>query len=84
MTLAVTTLALGAMALQYRLVEARMMEAQRDLLSADLDGYAAFYDQRRIIALRQAIDYRTAATSGEEMLLLLDRAGKVLAGTKDS
>ncbi|MGL4235388.1 ATP-binding protein [Tabrizicola sp.] len=82
MALAVTLLSLGAMALQYRLVESRLMEAQRSLLTADLDGLAALYDQRRIIALRQAIDYRAAAATGEEMLLLLDRSGRVLAGTR--
>jgi signal transduction histidine kinase len=81
MALAVTILSLGAMALQYRLVETRMMAAQRSLLTADLDGFAALYDQRRIIALRQAIDYRAAAETGEEMLLLMDRNGAVLAGT---
>ncbi len=82
MALAVTVLSLGAMALQYRLVETRMMAAQRSLLTADLDGFAALYDQRRIIALRQAIDYRAAAATGEEMLLLMDRNGTVLAGTR--
>jgi signal transduction histidine kinase len=81
MALAVTLLSLGAMALQYRLVEARLMQAQRTLLSADLEGLAALYDQRRIIALRQAIDYRATAATGGEMLLLLDRRGAVLAGT---
>ncbi len=82
MALAVAVLSLGAMALQYRLVETRLMAAQRSLLTADLDGFAALYDQRRIIALRQAIDYRAAAATGEEMLLLSDRAGRVLAGTR--
>lgn len=82
MALAVTVLSLGAMALQYRLVETRMTAAQRSLLTADLDGLAALYDQRRIIALRQAIDYRSAAATGEEMLLLMDRNGGVLAGTR--
>lgn len=82
MALAVAVLSLGAMALQYRLVAARLMEAQQSLLSADLDGFAALYDQRRIIALRQAIDYRAAATTGDEMLLLMDRSGGVLAGTR--
>ena len=81
MALAVTVLSMGAMLLQYRLVETRMMAAQRSLLTADLDGFAALYDQRRIIALRQAIDYRAAAETGEEMLLLMDRNGAVLAGT---
>ena len=70
MALAVTLLSLGAMMLQYRLVEARMMQAQQALLTADLGGFAALYDQRRIIALRQAIEYRAAAATGDEMLLL--------------
>lgn len=82
MALAVTVLSLGAMALQYRLVETRMMAAQHDLLAADLGGFGALYDQRRIIALRQAIEYRATAATGEEMLLLLDRQGQVLAGTR--
>lgn len=82
MALAVTVLSLGAMGLQYRLVETRLMAAQRSLLAADLDGLAALYDQRRIIALRQAIDYRATAATGDEMLLLMDRNGTTLAGTR--
>ncbi len=82
MALAVTLLSLGAMVLQYRLVETRLMTAQQSLLTADLGGLAALYDQRRIIALRQAIDYRATAATGDEMLLLLDRSGATLAGTR--
>ena len=82
MALAVTALSLGAMGLQYRLVETRLTAAQEAALAADLAGLAALYDQRRIIALRQAIDYRAAAATGEEMLVLLDRRGDVLAGTQ--
>lgn len=82
MALAVTVLSLAAMALQYRLVETRLMAAQQTLLTADLNGLAALYDQRRIIALRQAIDYRATAATGEEMLLLMDRDGQPLAGTR--
>lgn len=82
MAAAVAALSLLAMALQYRLVEARMTEAARATLTADLGGFAALYEQRRIIALRQAIEYRAAARSGAEMLLLLDRKGTVLAGTE--
>lgn len=80
--LAVTLLSLLGMSLQYRLVEKRLMQAQTALLAADLDGFGALYDQRRIIALRQAIDYRAAAASGDEMLLLQDRGGVILAGTR--
>ena len=82
MALAVTLLSLAAMALQYRLVETRLMQAQKTLLTADLNGLAALYDQRRIIALRQAIDYRATAATGDEMLLLMDRNGTTLAGTR--
>lgn len=82
MALAVTALSLAAMALQYRLVETRLLQAQQTLLTADLNGLAALYDQRRIIALRQAIDDRATAATGDEMLLLMDRNGTVLAGTR--
>jgi hypothetical protein len=78
--LAVTVLSLAGMGLQYRLVETRLMDQARALLAADMDGLSALYDQRRIIALRQAIAYR--AVTGGEMLVLLDRQGSVLAGTR--
>jgi signal transduction histidine kinase len=83
MALAVAVLAILAMALQYRLVSDRLDQAQRTLLASDMDGLAALYEQRRIIALRQAIDFRAAA-GGDEMLLLMDRNGAVLAGTLDA
>lgn len=83
MAVAVTVLSLGAMALQYRLVEARLMAAAEAALAADLSGLGALYEQRRIIALRQAIEYRATAATGEEMLVLLDRAGVVLAGARE-
>ena len=80
MALAITTLSLLAMGLQYRLVESRLTEATKAALSADLAGYSALYQQRRIIALRQAINDR--ATTGSELLLLQDRNHTRLAGTK--
>lgn len=84
MAAAVAVLAMLAMGLQYRLVAARLAEAQRALLTADMDGFAALYDQRRVIALRQAIDWRAASAGGAELLLLQDRQGRVLAGTLDA
>lgn len=78
--LAVTVLSLLGMGLQYRLVEVRLMASATALLAADLDGLSALYAQRRIIALRQAIEYRAA--TGGEMLLLQDRQGRTLAGTR--
>ena len=80
--LTVAALSLLGMALQYRLVAARLHEQTERLLAADLGGLAALYDQRRIIALREAIDYRVATSGGGEMLLLMDRQGQVLAGTR--
>ncbi|HSF64680.1 MAG TPA: HAMP domain-containing protein, partial [Paracoccaceae bacterium] len=80
--LAVAALSLAGMGLHYRLVADRMMDSARATLAADLDGLAALYDQRRIIALRQAIDYRAAAGAPAEMLLLQTRDGTVLAGTR--
>ncbi len=79
---AFAALSFVAMWAQYSLVEARLTENARRLLAADLDGFAALYDQRRIIALRQAIEYRAAAGEGDEILLLLQRDGTVLAGTR--
>jgi signal transduction histidine kinase len=73
-------LSFAGMAVQFRLAEARLMEAQQSLLAADLNGFAALYDQRRIIALREAIEYRALAAAGNELLVLLDRNGNVLAG----
>ena len=75
MAVSVALLSLGAMMLQYRLVAARLTEAQKVLLLSDLQALGALYEQRRIIALRQAIDYRSAS-GGDEMLLLTDRSGQ--------
>ena len=79
--LTVTLLSLVGMALQYRLVADRLEAQALGLLQADLDGLASLYEQRRIIALRQAIEYRAAAANPGEMLMLLARDGAVLAGT---
>ncbi|MDR5652008.1 HAMP domain-containing sensor histidine kinase [Ruixingdingia sedimenti] len=76
---AVAVLSLAGMALQYRLVADRLHAGQVALLAADMEGLGALYDQRRIIALRQAIDYRLAA-GGPGLLLLLGKQGQVLAG----
>ncbi len=80
MALAISLLSLLAMALQYRLVESRLSEATKAALSADLAGYSALYQQRRIIALRQAITDR--ANTGSELLLLQDRNHIRLAGAE--
>ena len=72
---------LGAMALQYRATAQELERRERSLLAADLAGLAALYDQRRIIALRQAMEYRSAAGPEAGMLYLLEgKDGARLAG----
>lgn len=80
MAFAVALLALVAMGLQYRLVAARLYEAQKGLLLSDLQSLGALYEQRRIIALREAIAWRTTAPQPGELFLLQDRQGEILAG----
>ncbi|WP_204112398.1 sensor histidine kinase [Shimia biformata] len=77
---------IGAVMMQTRL-ETRLMKDAETRLHAELDSYAALYDQRRIIAVRQAMEFR--ATTGETgdtgaLFMLLDRQGEVLAGNLDS
>ncbi|MCA0873773.1 HAMP domain-containing histidine kinase [Seohaeicola saemankumensis] len=85
--LAISVAGLGA---QYLLVKRDLEERQRGLVAADFAGFAALYDQRRIPAVRQAIEFYKAVetaphTSGESrdgpVLALLDRSGNVLAAT---
>ena len=77
----IIALSLLAMAVQYRTTAAALHEQQRGVLAADVAAFAAFYDQRRIIALREAIEYRAATTPPETALFLLQgKAGEVLAG----
>ena len=80
MALAVALLSMVAMGLQYRLVAARLYEAQKGLLISDLQSLGALYEQRRIIALREAILWRTSAPQPGELFLLKDRQGGILAG----
>jgi signal transduction histidine kinase len=81
---AVAALSLAGMALQYRLVAAELRNGTVAALAADLDGLGALYDQRRIIALRQAIEYRAASDATGARFLLLARDGSVLAGNLDA
>jgi len=76
--LLVTTL---GMASAHTLIARDLTARQRQLVQADLDGFAALYDQRRIIAVRQAIDFRLLQGPKNEILLSLqDRSGTTLAG----
>lgn len=65
----------------YGVLENRLMRATEDRLQAEVQGFAALYDQRRIVSLREAIAYR--ADKGDpagSIYVLLDRNGKMLAG----
>jgi len=69
------------LAVQYRMAEASLRTQQMSLVRADLDGLAALYDQRRVIAVRQAMEFRVAASDPDGGLyLLLDKSGGKLAG----
>ena len=73
-------LSLAAMAVQYRVTAQSLDARQAELLRADLDAFAALYEQRRIVALRQAIEFRVATTPPDQVIyLLMDRDTK-LAG----
>ena len=69
-----------AMVLQYELTRQELLRQQKALVQADLDGYAALYDQRRIISVRQAITFRQASGSDAALAALWDRDGAALAG----
>ncbi|MGH1356153.1 MAG: ATP-binding protein [Thalassovita sp.] len=73
-------LSLGAMAVQYRVTALSLETRQAELLQTDLEAFAALYEQRRIVALREAIEFRVASTPRDQVIyLLMDRDTK-LAG----
>lgn len=72
---------LTAMALQYRAFRAELMAREEALLAAEAQALGALYQQRRIIALRQALEFRgRAAPDTGALYLLQDKAGRRLAG----
>ncbi|MEO0939334.1 MAG: HAMP domain-containing sensor histidine kinase [Pseudomonadota bacterium] len=63
-------------------LRAQLRAAAEDRLAAELQGFAALYDQRRIVALRQAIVYRRdAGDPAGSHYVLSDRGDGLLAGT---
>ena len=65
---------LGGLWFQYGQVARAFDARQIEALQADLDGYSALYDQRRIPALRQAMEFRARTQVGyERVFLLLDK-----------
>lgn len=71
---------LGVWVVQAEL-KSRLMAAAETRLKAEIQGFGALYDQRRIVALRQAIDYRSQrGDPAGSIYLLLARDGTALAG----
>ncbi|WP_010142108.1 sensor histidine kinase [Oceanicola sp. S124] len=77
----IVLISLSAMGLQYQLTARALAARQAELLQSDLQAFAATYQQRRIPALRQAIDFRSKTMLPDEAIYLLqDREGVKLAG----
>lgn len=80
----IVLISLLAMVAQYRLTERTLEARQVTLLQSDMDAFAALYAQRRIPALRQAMEFRAASSDPAEAIFLLqDKAGGKLAGNLD-
>ncbi|MEL7099373.1 MAG: HAMP domain-containing sensor histidine kinase [Pseudomonadota bacterium] len=63
----------------------QLQAAAQDRLAAELQGFGALYDQRRIVALREAIAYRAAVGDpAGSHYVLTDRQGGLLAGTLEA
>lgn len=59
----------------------RLMADVEVRLQTELEGWAALYDQRRIPAVRQAMEFRALQSDPvENAFLLVDRGGAVLSG----
>jgi signal transduction histidine kinase len=79
--LVISAVSLISLALLYDQVVRAFDQRQIEELQADLDGYSALYDQRRIIAVRQAMEFRATENEGlERVFLLLGKDGEVLGG----
>ena len=78
---AVMAVQVASFVLQYRIVRHDLNARLENLVLTDMAGFAALYEQRRIIAVREAIEYRVL-TGGDDGLLmsLRDRDGAQIAG----
>jgi signal transduction histidine kinase len=77
----IIVISLLAMVAQYRLTRATLQARQVELLQSDIESFAALYEQRRIPALRQAMEFRAALSDpAEEIFLLQDKQHRKLAG----
>ncbi len=76
---------LAILAIVYSLIASHLDERMRTLVASDLTGLADLYAQRRLPALREAIETRLARDDIlDAVYLLLDRDGKTLVGNVPS
>lgn len=76
---------LGGLWFQYAQVVRAFDARQIEALQGELDGYSALYDQRRIPALRQAMEFRAKSQTGyDRVYLLLDKQRAFLGGNIES
>lgn len=73
-------ISLAAMVAQYQLTRQSLTARQVELLESDLSAFAALYEQRRIPALREGIEFRAGTDPAEAIYLLLDKSRGRLAG----
>ncbi|MEM8577739.1 MAG: HAMP domain-containing sensor histidine kinase [Pseudomonadota bacterium] len=66
-------------------LQRQLRQADEDRLAAELQGFAALYDQRRIVALRQAIAFRAeAGDPAGSLYFLTAKDGAILAGSGET
>lgn len=80
-----TFLIAAAFAVQYTNTNAILEQRQATVLKTEFDALASLYQQRRIVAVRQALELRSISTPpNDQIFLLQDRNGIKLAGNIDS
>lgn len=74
-------LAVASVLIVQRQLERRLLEQATIQLDAEIQNLRALYDQRRVVAVRQAIAFRLLETGqADRVYLLTDRNSDVLAG----
>ncbi|MBA83777.1 sensor histidine kinase [Thalassobius sp. S69A] len=73
-------MSVAAMSVQYRVTAASLEARQSEMLRADLEAFAALYQQRRIVALRQAVEFRVDTAPAQQVIYLLMDRDRKLAG----
>ncbi len=79
--LAISTISLLGLALYYTQLERALYQRTTERLHTELDNYAALYEQRRIIAVRQAMEFRASLNPNFDTIYLLqDKQHQFLGG----